>query len=101
MIRPKSHKTTDIATGKALPLRSEAALAVMQMGITDYGLIATAVGIPEEEVARIDHSEDERIRRLAVHGVDPAKRYHLVRPLRCPKCRARISVAPCLICYEM
>ena len=84
--------------GKSLPTRVEAALAVMQMGVTDYATIASTVGLPEEDVVKIDHSDDQRIRGLAVRGLDPEKRFHLVRPIRCPKCRHRITIIPCLTC---
>jgi hypothetical protein len=89
------------STGKSLPTRVEAALAVMQMGVSDYATIASTVGLPQEDVIEIDHSDDDRIRRLAVRGLDPEKRFHLVRPLRCPKCRNRITVVPCLTCRNI
>lgn len=101
MIQHSSKHTThskDRESPKTLPLRVEAALAVMQMGIDDYATIASTVGLTEAEVERIDHSQDKRIRSLAVHGLAPERRYRLVRPLRCPKCRSRINVAPCLTC---
>jgi hypothetical protein len=84
--------------GKSLPTRVEAALAVMQMGVTDYATIASTVGLPQEDIIEIDHADDHRIRRLAVRGLDPEKRFHLVRPIRCPKCRNRITIIPCLTC---
>jgi hypothetical protein len=83
---------------KSLPTRVEAALAVMQMGVTDYATIASTVGLLQEDVIEIDQADDHRIRRLAVRGLDPEKRFHLVRPIRCPKCRHRITVVPCLTC---
>jgi hypothetical protein len=70
----------------------------MQMGVTDYATIASTVGLPQEDVIEIDHADDHRIRRLAVQGLDPEKRFHLVRPIRCPKCRNRITIIPCLTC---
>lgn len=97
---PTTPKRLSISARKSLPTRVEAALAVMQMGIKDYDTIAATVGIAREDVSEIDHSQDQRIRRLAVEGLDPDKRFHLVRPLRCPKCRSRITVAPCLTCQK-
>ena len=91
-------KTPARAVANQLPLRVEAALAVMQMGFSDYAEIASAVGLSEEQVESIDMSEDVRIRSAAAHGLSPEKRYRLVRPLRCPKCRGRITIAPCLTC---
>jgi hypothetical protein len=82
----------------SLPTRVEAALAVMQMGVTDYATIAFTVGLPQADVIEIDHADDHRIRHLAVRGLDPEKRFHLVHPIRCPKCRNRITVVPCLTC---
>jgi len=101
MIRQSTENTRKTPKRDApnpLPLRVEAALAVMQMGVSDYAQIASSVGLTEEQVESIDMSDDVRIRSLAAHGVCPDKRYRLVRPLRCPKCRGRITVAPCLTC---
>jgi hypothetical protein len=97
MVR-QTEKSGDFTHLTKLPLRVEAAVALMQMGISDYAQIASCVGMTEEQVQQIDLSDDKRIRRLALDGVSPEKRYRLVHPLRCPKCRGRITVAPCLVC---
>lgn len=97
MVRQNEANVLDFA-GAKLPLRVETALAIMQMGISDYTTIALSVGLTEKQVERIDLSDDERIRELAVSGVSPKKHYRLVRPLRCPKCRGLITTVPCLVC---
>jgi hypothetical protein len=98
---PDKPKLLVNSTSKSLPTRVEAVLAMIEMGVTDYATIASTVGLAEEDVIEIDHSDDQRIRRIAVRGLDPEKRFHLVRPIRCPKCRNRITVAPCLTCREL
>ena len=98
---PQKPKHRVQASGKNLPRRVEAALAMMQMGVSDYATIASTVGLEEADVIEIDHSDDQRIRRIAIQGVDPEKQFHLMRPIRCPKCRNRITVAPCLTCREL
>lgn len=101
MVRQNDKKLPEILPDepkKRLPLRVETALAVMQMGISDYPTIASCAGLTEQEVKHIDLSEDRRIRQLGVGGVSPEKQYRLLRPLRCPKCRGMISIAPCVVC---
>ena len=85
---------------KPAPLsgRIEAAIAVMQMGVSDYSEIAAAVGLTCDEVKRIDMAEDPRIKSLATQGVPAGKRFHLVRPLACPNCLHKITIAPCVAC---
>jgi hypothetical protein len=101
MVRQNDQEFGDFGQGKKLPLRVETALAVMQMGVSDYTTIATSVGLTEQEVEQIDLSDDRRIRRLGIRGVSPEKQYRLLRPLRCPKCRGLTTVAPCLVCSWM
>ena len=77
---------------------TDAGSKVMQMGFSDYAEIAAAVGLTDEEVRRIDMAEDANVRRLAIQGLPPGKQFRLARPLRCPKCRQRITIAPCIVC---
>jgi hypothetical protein len=81
-----------------VPYRVAAAIAVMQMGISDYSVIAGAVGLTVEEVERIDLAEDPSVRQLALAGIPAGEFFRLDRRLRCPKCQATLSVAPCLAC---
>jgi len=83
---------------KELPARVGAAVAVMRMGYSDYSEIASAVGLSEDEVRRIDMAEDRRIRELASRGIPNGKRYTLVQSIRCPKCREKITLVPCVVC---
>lgn len=100
MVSQSHQNSGDFARRRQLPRNVEATLAVMQMGVSDYATIATSLGISEKEVAAIDLSDDVRIRRMAINGVPAEKRFRLLKPLRCPKCRARITVAPCLACSD-
>ena len=103
-IDPPNETIDDVAASprrrkqRALPVGVQAAVAVMQMGFSDYAEIAAAVGLTDEEVRRIDMAEDAKVRQLAIDGVPPGKQFRLVRPLRCPKCRQRITIAPCIVC---
>jgi hypothetical protein len=72
----------------------------MQMGLSDYTQIATAVGLPEAEVRRIDRAEDPRVRRLAAQGVPDGTHFNLAHPLRCPKCKRMITLVPCVACHS-
>ena len=81
-----------------LPMRVEAAIAVMLMGVVDYSEIASAVGLTRKEVKEIDLADDPRIKTLASKGLPPGKRFRLARPLYCPKCKHKINIAPCVAC---
>ena len=52
-----------------VPYRVAAAIAVMEMGISEYRLIAEAVGLTEAEVRDIDTAKDSLVRQLAVVGI--------------------------------
>ena len=45
-----------------LPYRIDAAIVVMQMGVSEYSVIANAVGLTVEEVERVDMVEDSAVR---------------------------------------
>lgn len=81
-----------------VPYRVAAAIAVMEMGISDYSVIAGAVGLTVEEVERVDMAEDPSVRQLAVVGIPPGEFFRLDDRVRCPKCQAKLSIAPCLAC---
>ncbi|HBO45530.1 MAG TPA: hypothetical protein DD670_16680 [Planctomycetaceae bacterium] len=82
-----------------LPYRVAAAVAVMEMGISDYSVIAHAVGLSVEEVERIDMVEDPAVRQLALAGIPVGESFKLSRRIRCPKCQAKIALAPCIACH--
>jgi len=81
-----------------VPYRVAAAIAVMEMGISDYSVIAGAVGLTVEEVERVDMAEDRSVRQLALAGIPAGEFFRLDNRVRCPKCQAKLSVAPCLAC---
>jgi len=81
-----------------VPYRVAAAIAVMEMGISDYSVIAGAVGLTVEEVERVDMAEDPSVRQLAVVGIPAGEFFRLDDRVRCPKCQAKLSIAPCLAC---
>jgi hypothetical protein len=83
-----------------VPYRVAAAIAVMEMGISDYSVIAGAVGLTVAEVERVDMAEDPSVRQLAVAGIPAGQFFRLDSRLRCPKCQAKLSIAPCLACYR-
>lgn len=83
-----------------VPYRVAAAIAVMEMGISDYSVIAGAVGLTVEEVERIDMAEDSSVRMLAVAGIPAGEFFKLDNRVRCPKCQAKLSIAPCIACHS-
>jgi hypothetical protein len=72
----------------------------MEMGVSDYSEIAEAVGLTVEEVELVDKAEDLPVRQLAVAGIPPGQFFRLDSRLRCPKCQAKLGIAPCLACYR-
>jgi hypothetical protein len=83
-----------------VPYQVAAAIAVMEMGICEYSVIAAAVGLTVEEVERVDMAEDSSVRQLAVAGIPAGEFFRLDNRVRCPKCQAKLSVAPCLACHS-
>jgi hypothetical protein len=88
----------DGAASVKVPRRTAAALALMQIGVRDYAMIAAAVGLTEREIRRIDMAEDPLVRELGVHGIPLGEYFHLRSRVRCPRCLAWITVAPCVTC---
>ena len=81
-----------------VPYRIAAAIAVMEMGVSEYSVIANAVGLTVEEVERVDMAEDSSVRQLAVARIPVSESFKLDNYVRCPKCRAEVGLAPCVAC---
>lgn len=81
-----------------VPRKAAAAIAVMEMGIADYDTIAGAVGLTVEEIAQIDRAEDTAIRQLGIARIPYGVYFHLQDKVRCPRCDAWITLAPCVAC---
>ena len=81
-----------------VPYRIAAAIAVMEMGIREYSVIAKAVGLTVEEVERVDMVEDSAVRQLALAGIPVGESFKLDFRVRCPKCHAKVRIAPCIAC---
>ena len=81
-----------------VPYRIAAAIAVMEMGISEYSVIARAVGLTVEEVERVDMVEDSAVRQLALAGIPVGESFKLDNRVRCPKCQAEVGLAPCIAC---
>ncbi len=81
-----------------VPYRIAAAIAVMEMGVSEYAAIATAVGLTVEEVKRVDMVEDLPVRQLVVARIPVGESFKLDNRIRCPKCRAKVGIAPCVAC---
>ena len=84
-----------------VPYRIAAAVAVMEMGISEYSVIARAVGLTVEEVERVDMAEDSSVRRLIVARIPVGESLKLDDYVRCPKCHAKVRLAPCLACRSL
>jgi len=70
----------------------------MEMGISEYSVIAHAVGLTVQEVERVDMVEDLAVRQLALARIPVGESFKLDNYVRCPKCRAEVGVAPCVAC---
>ncbi|MBN1908480.1 MAG: hypothetical protein JW818_01965 [Pirellulales bacterium] len=81
-----------------VPYYVAVAIAVMEMGISDYTVIAYATGLTVEEVERIDMVEDPAVRRLALARIPLGETFRLANRVRCPKCQAKVGLAPCIAC---
>jgi hypothetical protein len=73
----------------------------MEMGITEYGVIAKAVGLTVADVRGIDTAEESSVRQLAVAGIPSGEFFKLDHRIRCPKCQARVEIAPCVSCHPL
>jgi len=81
-----------------VPYRIAAAIAVMEMGVSEYSVIANAVGLTVEEVERVDMVEDSAVRQLALARIPVGESFKLANYVRCPRCQARVRLAPCVAC---
>lgn len=87
-----------LVPGIQVTYRVASTIAVMQMGVVDYSTIAQAVGLGIPEIQEIDGAADGSVRELAVAGIPGGEYFRLLRPVRCPKCQALVSLAPCVGC---
>lgn len=81
-----------------VPYKTAAAMAVMEMGITDFDDIAEAVGLTVADIKRIDQVEEEGVRRLCSERIPYGEYFKLAIHLRCPRCSAKTIMAPCATC---
>lgn len=84
-----------------VPYRVAAAIAVMEMGISEYSVIAKAVGLSVEEVERVDRVEDASVRQLALAKIPIDVSFKLDNRVRCPRCQAEVGLAPCVACRSL
>ena len=77
-----------------------AVIALMQMGISDYQLIAEAVGLAVEAIEQIDAAENRVVRLLAVAGIPHGEFFKLRVQVQCPRCNGRVNTAPCVLCAQ-
>ena len=83
-----------------VPHKVAAALAVIEMGIHDHQDIGDAVGLSLDEIAVIDRADDHNVRRLGVLGIPFGQFFNLRAAVRCPRCEAWVTVAPCVACDQ-
>lgn len=84
--------------GLQVPYRTATAIALMEMGVRDYRQIATATGSSECEIKKIDLCQDQHVRQLGCEGIPYGEYFRLEKALRCPKCRAILTLVPCVAC---
>ena len=82
-----------------VPRQTAAVLALIETGITDYEILSVAVGLSIEEVRQIDMAQDPEVRRLGIHGLPSGEYFRLRNRVRCPKCSAWLTIAPCVACH--
>ena len=81
-----------------VPRKAAAAVAILEMGITDPEKIAAAVDLPVAEVERIERAEDPLFQKLLGAGIPYGVYFPLRQKIRCPKCDGWILIAPCVLC---
>lgn len=81
-----------------VPYATAVAMALIQMGVRDYAVIARAACLRVEDVRRIDMTEDCRVRQLGVAGIPHGVYFRLHERVRCPRCKALVKMAPCIAC---
>ena len=84
--------------GLVVPCKYAAAIAVMQMGISDFRTIALAVDLEVMQVEQIDSAQDPLVRELALEGIPVGEFFKLRSQIVCPTCNRSVSLAPCLAC---
>ena len=75
-----------------------ATFVLIESGIRDHTVIADAVGLREGQVAEIVATTDTELRRQIINGVPTGFTFSLRSIIRCPGCRQRITLAPCMTC---
>ena len=83
---------------KRLSKKQIAAFVLIESGIRDLTIIAAAVGLSKGKVAEIISTTDAHLRRQTINGIAPDFTFSLHDAVRCPGCRHRITVAPCITC---
>jgi len=81
-----------------VPYATAKVVALMQMGIRDYAVIAGAVALTVQDVRRIDLAEEGSVRQLGVLGIPHGVYFRLQEKVRCPKCSALLNMVPCIAC---
>lgn len=75
-----------------------AAFVLIESGLRDPKVIADAVGLKKGRVDEIVATTDTKLRREAINGVPTGFTFSLRNIIRCPGCRQRITLAPCMTC---
>lgn len=84
-----------------VPYSTALVMALIQMGVSDYAVIAKAAGLHVADVRRIDMVEDRAVRQLGVAGIPHGVYFKLHEKVRCPKCKALVRMAPCIACNTL
>jgi hypothetical protein len=74
------------------------AIALIEMGVADYHVLAGATGLSEDAIQQIDMAEDKAVRQLGVVGIPHGVYFRLMEKVRCPSCEAFVTIAPCVAC---
>ena len=93
----KDLKTDRQHTGK-LSRRAMAAVELMLRGMSDFGRVGAAVGLPIGEVRQLEAADDPRVRKLILEGLPEDFVFRLRIAIVCPGCNCRIYLVPCMTC---
>ena len=94
----KTARSQEKSAGPRLANSIKAVLALLNSGFDDLITIAGAVGMPVDEVKRVESADDKRIRWYVCNGLPDDFVYRLRKQVVCPGCRGKINLVPCLEC---
>ena len=94
----QEHDSTSNTRSTRLSKKVPTVMALLETGVSDAAAIAKAVGLPVEDVERIDAERDIHARSRAIEEFPRDTYYHLRSKIICPGCGSTIYLVPCVAC---